>query len=1401
MGESMQPPRSLSMLFQEVADLVRESPTDDQAASNDTRLRLYGLYKRVKDGPCLNPSDAPTRLQVVARAKYQSWTACSSLSKEQAMLEYVELVSTLDNDVGREWAKRMDVWKRANDSSSRDDSESVMKDEQKGQKDNPIPCGKASDDKSFLSAVTGFLGIHPMVPRGRLDISYADLWFAARQCLKQNTMVRYCQLEDDISSLWNSRDSSIVVGLSVRSLLDLYLRVMSYPKGSQVIVAPAVNIPGMMDVLRHHEIEIVPVDMVDESIRVDCSAVAKLITDNTVAIMVVHPFGQCSTTPEDMEALRKVSDSRGLQIWDDKAECFAGIQNTMIDSKADLSFVSFGTLKTCTALGGGLAFVNRQETADKMRRLHNSLYFTQPTFSYFLKIAGCVIMKFVTEHPVLYGLIFAFCQEVGLNFDTLVYICVRSFSHRTSLDSSGRKHDNQETRSTQILIKQLRCRPSVSLLSLLKRRLNQNMKECSSVHERIKRCKVMTRLLSGAAPHIVPINANTSSTCWLFPVFVDDPESLCRSLRDKGWDVTRGSSQLQCVADGSSSNSKCPKTHTLMQKIVYLPITSVPMTNAAMQLASDVDAALFSVPSLLCCSRENADRFSRFLLFVLFVSMVLLMGTTSVFKLMDVLIRFVVLLCSAAAAVAIVVRRSVADLYVEGSHCFAKYNKLLDREEMEDNEQKIPSSETSLLGMKVLTLPAADSVHERGDWSHVVVTGATGFIGSMLLRDLLLHRKSLKVEGVILLCRSKRGLSAVDRIAKLLDKTMFNFLTTEQKTSLVHVLDADVTKARAGLNKENYAWICNEKRVSLVIHCAASVKFTQSLREAAISNIASALNMQTLVADLKSSSAQYVHISTAFVHGNSTGTFDNPLSERPYPLRGYDPNEIYSSMLGMQFYASSAMADLGFPNTYAFSKCVCEHLLLQDCSVATVIIRPSIVGPAIQEPYEGWAGDRPSTIVAAASLYLSFQWNVWCFGAYRVPYIPVDVVARFVLAKAFAQKLVAASCCSSPSPSSSDEEFEKISLPREKSFESSNKKHSCQEEDRVKIFNAAWDSASPEASGFSWVDYAVTVTHVGSIMGYFSRFTAYVGLLVAVRLLPYFKLSVDTYAQLHKCFVQLPVEIFGWALTYIGWHPAWMKDVSRLSPFLDLPLLFYPFMNNDFFFHSELVAPEGINGERYLFLCAASAVRLLGGVRSERSGEGQLAKPDHRGSVLPDRRCSVLPIHFDGDGSFSDIWWSITKPKGGIALRLSGCAFRKILRACSVSLTVDVGSFSVLAQESSKKLGGRRIHKVLVPTHRSFFDFILLSYIAFALPEIGLEIPYIAASDEFSRIPFVGWAARMCKAFFIQRGLGRPDPELHAMISALKTNDSGRGACIEVFVEGTRSRDRRFVPAKTGLLR
>jgi 1-acyl-sn-glycerol-3-phosphate acyltransferase len=104
---------------------------------------------------------------------------------------------------------------------------------------------------------------------------------------------------------------------------------------------------------------------------------------------------------------------------------------------------------------------------------------------------------------------------------------------------------------------------------------------------------------------------------------------------------------------------------------------------------------------------------------------------------------------------------------------------------------------------------------------------------------------------------------------------------------------------------------------------------------------------------------------------------------------------------------------------------------------------------------------------------------------------------------------------------------------------------------------------------------------------------------------------------------------------------------------------------------------------------------------------------------------------------------------------------------------------------------------VLAPSHRSYFDFLLSSYMCFQHPELGIDVPHIAAAEEFGKIPLVGDLLRASRAFYIRRGVGKEVPELSEELRRL----SGKGASVMFFIEGQRSRAREFLTPKRGLLR
>jgi dTDP-4-amino-4,6-dideoxygalactose transaminase len=97
-------------------------------------------------------------------------------------------------------------------------------------------------------------------------------------------------------------------------------------------------------------------------------ALVRAITERTVAILVVHVFGMIGATDSQMQLIRQQANrakratatiARPILVLEDCAECFTGLAkgSYLGSSHADASLFSFGTIKTLTALGGGVAIV------------------------------------------------------------------------------------------------------------------------------------------------------------------------------------------------------------------------------------------------------------------------------------------------------------------------------------------------------------------------------------------------------------------------------------------------------------------------------------------------------------------------------------------------------------------------------------------------------------------------------------------------------------------------------------------------------------------------------------------------------------------------------------------------------------------------------------------------------------------------------------------------------------------------------------------------------------------------------------------------------------------------------------------------------------------------------------
>ncbi|XP_060947890.1 dihydroxyacetone phosphate acyltransferase [Limanda limanda] len=104
---------------------------------------------------------------------------------------------------------------------------------------------------------------------------------------------------------------------------------------------------------------------------------------------------------------------------------------------------------------------------------------------------------------------------------------------------------------------------------------------------------------------------------------------------------------------------------------------------------------------------------------------------------------------------------------------------------------------------------------------------------------------------------------------------------------------------------------------------------------------------------------------------------------------------------------------------------------------------------------------------------------------------------------------------------------------------------------------------------------------------------------------------------------------------------------------------------------------------------------------------------------------------------------------------------------------------------------------VLLPSHRSYMDFLLMSYIMYTY---DVALPVIAAGMDFMGMKFVGEMLRMSGAFFIRRSFGSDKLYWAIFSEYVKTMVKNGFAPVEFFLEGTRSRTSKSLTPKLGLL-
>lgn len=379
-------------------------------------------------------------------------------------------------------------------------------------------------------------------PRLQLHIRFSELAASLLSFFYVSNKEKHIR---EIQSFWNG-NQDILVTLSVRTSLDLLLQSLNLPAGSEVLMS-AVNIRDMVEVVKRHGLVPVPVDISLDTLTPSLQLLEALISEESRVLLVAHLFG--STI--DLQPYAQLCQKHNILLVEDCAQAFAGSKYYGYE-EADISFFSFGPIKSCTALGGAVTVIRDKTLAEKMRSIEEQ-YPCRSEFWFLKRVLKYFGLKLFSI-PGIYYYLLAFLRLSDRDLDVVINSLTRGFSQGD-------------------ILSKIRYRPPHRMVELLSRRL----RGCNINWFKQRESKAR-KFLAMLLPEIpCPGNKAEYHSFWVLPILVSNPESLMAHLREKGFDATRGNTSLICIEDLRSpdkqSASHPVKGKHLIDHVLYLPVS------------------------------------------------------------------------------------------------------------------------------------------------------------------------------------------------------------------------------------------------------------------------------------------------------------------------------------------------------------------------------------------------------------------------------------------------------------------------------------------------------------------------------------------------------------------------------------------------------------------------------------------------------------------------------------------------------------------------------------------------------------------------------------------------------------------------------------------------------------
>jgi long-chain acyl-CoA synthetase len=383
---------------------------------------------------------------------------------------------------------------------------------------------------------------------------------------------------------------------------------------------------------------------------------------------------------------------------------------------------------------------------------------------------------------------------------------------------------------------------------------------------------------------------------------------------------------------------------------------------------------------------------------------------------------------------------------------FAKHPEILDLA-IQRAARQVPKTDVPVVHFDERGNGKYDSAREALRGKHILLIGGTGFIGKVWLATLLTDLP--EIGRVTLLIRGNKTATALQRFERIAEESpVFEPLASQYGASFaeflrkrVDVVDGDSSKPGLGLAPDVRTRLTAS--VDVVINSAGLTDFNPDLRDALASNVRA---MSYLLDFLKSCDhAALLHLSTCYVVGRRDGRVMEELhvNYTPRNVRGFDAvkeleslekltaetearansAEVTDELRGFALKKEKAAKDLsgaalenqirknrvrwlrqtmteagtrrandlGWPNTYTFTKSLAESLIRNYLDAtpgaAIAVVRPAIVESSIGEPFLGW-NEGINTSASLSYLLGTFFRQLPTNEHKCLDLIPVDLVCR-----------------------------------------------------------------------------------------------------------------------------------------------------------------------------------------------------------------------------------------------------------------------------------------------------------------------------------------------------------------------------------------------------------------------